>query len=454
MWRSAPHKSLHPDEGFLCWNAVHVEPSDMFQALSDRDSGYGEMGDPPPSLWRMVEDQVPPSERAEIRRILGETAVDLNLDLHAEVEVLLELCREIRSSSPSSLQRPPSSCSILADPPVIKEMVTQEIRMLLLSVRSKARRQGLDEDQALSKYNRKVVTYVMGPGRPESRAQSRESPWGRPMSASRAGDGRPLSSLSSGSSIEEDLEECKDKLKIADIDEVVQHLQSLLEEECQSLKREITNLQELLEEDYLYAEEIQTPEPSLTELKEERRIIERDLQTDRPSVTPTQSAKMASARITTPARSLEAVKRDSGDPERRAPPQTPESSELHRYKRTPCPPHPKLRTQEALCSSPPPLRGPGRIPSAGQELASNHPHKPANAPGSLERLSRVYAPGRSTGMSTMNCVPAESSQSTHGVKPPDTLYVPAPPPAQRPPSGANSVPEFRRARAKVPTISR
>ncbi|XP_040216886.1 coiled-coil domain-containing protein 24 [Rana temporaria] len=425
----------------------------MFQALSDRDSGYGEMGDPPPSLWRMVEDQVPPSERAEIRRILGEAAVDLSLDLHAEVEVLLELCREIRSCSPSSLQRPPSGCSILADPPAIKEMVTQEIRMLLLSVRSKARRQGLDEDQALSKYNPKVVIYVMGPGRPESRAQSRESRWGRPMSASRAGDGRPLSSLSSGSSIEDDLEEIKDKLKIADIDEVVQHLRSLLEEESQSLKREITNLQELLEEDYLYAEEIRTPEPSLTELKEERRIIERDLQSDRPPVTPVQSAKMASARITTPpARSLEAVKRDLlGDPGRRAPPQTPGSSELHRYKRAPCPPHPKLRTtQEALCSTPPPPSRRG--PSAGQELGSHHPHKPANAPGSLERLSRVYAPGRSTGPSTMNCVPAESSQSTHGVKPPDALYVPAPPPAQRPPSGANSAPAFRRARAKAPTI--
>ncbi|XP_072275372.1 coiled-coil domain-containing protein 24 [Pyxicephalus adspersus] len=115
----------------------------MLQPLSDQDSGYGEISDPPASLWRLVEDLVPVRERAEVRRILGEAAVDLSLDLHAEIEVLLELCREIRSSSPSTLQRPPSSCSILADPPVIKEMVTQEIRMLLLSVRSKARRQGL-----------------------------------------------------------------------------------------------------------------------------------------------------------------------------------------------------------------------------------------------------------------------------------------------------------------------
>ncbi|CAI9598685.1 unnamed protein product, partial [Staurois parvus] len=403
-------------------------PSDMFQALSDRDSGYGEMGDPPPSLWRMVEDQVPPSERTEIRRILGEVAVDLSLDLHAEVEVLLELCREIRSSSPPSLQRPPSSCSVLADPPVIKDMVTQEIRMLLLSVRSKERHQGLDEDQALSKYNPKVVTYVMGPGRPESRAQSRESRWGRPMSASRAGDGRPLSSLSSGSSIEDDLEELKDKLKISDIDEVVRHLQSLLEEECQSLKKEIANLQELLEEDHLYAEEFQTPlpEPSLTELKEERRIIERDLQSDPPSLTPVQSKKQDVSQVSG------GCKERSGAPD--------SSTDTRTSRITPTQadavsssPKTEQRHQEDTGSSllhpaPTLTKGSGGIPSAGQELASDHPHKPANAPGSPGRLCRVYDPGRSIGLFTVNCVPADSSRSTRGMKPPDTLYVPAPPP--------------------------
>ncbi|XP_077133633.1 coiled-coil domain-containing protein 24 isoform X3 [Ranitomeya variabilis] len=118
--------------------------SAMLQPISEQDSGYGELLGPPPSLWRLVEDQVAPSERAEVKRILGEAAIDLSLDLHAEVAVLLELWQDVQSNYPSSVQRGASSYgSVLADPPVIKDMVTQEIRMLLLSVRLRARHQGL-----------------------------------------------------------------------------------------------------------------------------------------------------------------------------------------------------------------------------------------------------------------------------------------------------------------------
>ncbi|MEE6495324.1 hypothetical protein FKM82_002010 [Ascaphus truei] len=116
----------------------------MLVPSDDRDSGYGDAVESTPSLWRLVEKQVPVSERAEIKRILGEAAIDLSLELHAEVEVLLGLWREQRSDCPTSDQRSfQSSCSVLADPPVIKDMVTQEIRMLLLSVRQKACRDGL-----------------------------------------------------------------------------------------------------------------------------------------------------------------------------------------------------------------------------------------------------------------------------------------------------------------------
>ncbi|XP_053549166.1 coiled-coil domain-containing protein 24 [Bombina bombina] len=121
---------------------------DMLQPTGDQDSGYGEIIESPPSLWRRVEEQVPASERAEIRRILGEEAVDLSLELHAEIAVLLDLWRDLRSnfSSPSPLSVP-NTCPLLADPPVIKNMVTQEIRMLLLAVRQKAWRNGQDKNK-------------------------------------------------------------------------------------------------------------------------------------------------------------------------------------------------------------------------------------------------------------------------------------------------------------------
>ena len=38
-----------------------------------------------PSLWRLIEEYVPESERIEIKEALGEDLVDETLDLHNEV---------------------------------------------------------------------------------------------------------------------------------------------------------------------------------------------------------------------------------------------------------------------------------------------------------------------------------------------------------------------------------
>ncbi|XP_063794769.1 coiled-coil domain-containing protein 24 isoform X2 [Pseudophryne corroboree] len=314
-----------------------------------------------------------------------------------------------------------------------------------------------DEDQALLKYNPEVVSYVTGMEQPDSRAQSRRSGWSRPSSGVRASDERPLSSLSMDSSIREELEELKDKLKVSDIDEVVLHLQSLFHEECRTLEKHIAVLQQCLEEDYLDVEDAQTPltEPSLTELKEERRTIERDLQLDQLPATPVQTSKMASTRLTKPIRSLDHGRRcSSGDQGSRLSQKIPVSSGLHQYKASlaPCPPDPKLRVPDngkinkfsavlgSPCSTLPRslMKSPAALP--GPEAA----HKPMNLSG-LERISHNPGQGPASKSSVLNVLPAQSGQLSA-----DTVFLPIPPSLQRPTS-RTSAPSFRRVRTQLPS---
>ncbi|XP_073420986.1 coiled-coil domain-containing protein 24 isoform X2 [Dendrobates tinctorius] len=418
----------------------------MLQPISDQDSGYGELLGPPPSLWRLVEAQVPPSERAEVKRILGEAAVDLSLDLHAEVAVLLELWRDVQSTCRSSVQRDASSHgSVLADPPAIKDLVTHEIRMLLLSVRLRARRQGLDELQALCRYNPRVVAFVMGSEWPQSTAGSVGNDPSWPPSASRAVNERPgstlstSSALSTGSTIEEELEELRDKLQISHIDEVILHLRSLLEEDCHNLEKDIIILQQRLEDERLSIYETRdlAAEPSLTELREERRTLERDLQ-----VEPIPATSVPSCRKVATARLPDCKRRGFADC--RSSLKLPSS-----------PPSLKLRSSEGRTVSRS-SSGPG-APSRAAASAVMGPEErgastSGSAPQALVPISIVYAPLCDRGQGLVQA----PRVSVDGTVPPralvaseNTRLVPLPPNVQRPPGSSGSAQAFRRVRTPV-----
>ncbi|XP_007898121.2 coiled-coil domain-containing protein 24 isoform X2 [Callorhinchus milii] len=174
----------------------------------------------PRSMWKLIEEFVSVSERDEIRQVLGEAAVDLSLDLHAEVAILMEIWHEMKEGQALAHSQDPMS--VLLEPATIKSLLRHDIQLLLLNIQKKA----LDEGSLV--FN---------------------------------------------------MEDLKDKLNIQNIDDIVLHLQSILQEECSILNKCILFLQKSLEEEHLSNSELVAinKEPSIAELKEERKILERDL---------------------------------------------------------------------------------------------------------------------------------------------------------------------------------
>ncbi|XP_051868856.1 coiled-coil domain-containing protein 24 [Pristis pectinata] len=244
----------------------------------------------PLSLWKLIEECVPPCERDEIRVILGESAVDLTLDLHAEVAMLLEIWRSMKTSrlTPSHSQ---ASHAVLPESPAIKDLLRHEIQLLLLNIQNKAHKEGRDESDALSSYNHDVVSFALGqnkaaytPSRSVN-AESMKDKW-MVLQSSQTTNNFENESFSSLSHLKDNVEAVKDKVNVTNIDKIVAHLQSILQEESKILEKYIQFLQECLEEEHNCSldPKMQTAVPSIAELREERKILERDLQLATPSV--------------------------------------------------------------------------------------------------------------------------------------------------------------------------
>ncbi|XP_035107072.3 coiled-coil domain-containing protein 24 isoform X14 [Callithrix jacchus] len=177
------------------------------------------------SLWELVEEHVPLQERPEVKRILGEAAVDLSLELREE------------------------------------DLVRQELRQLLQGLRHKAISEGRDQAQAWVKYSPRVLRFALEEPRCDLPEQE--------VFQMRGG----------GPSSHRDLTIIKDQLNLSNIDQVARHLRGLLEEECHTLEREIPILQRCLEEEYMRTchPSKAALEPTLAELREQKKAMEQEL---------------------------------------------------------------------------------------------------------------------------------------------------------------------------------
>ncbi|CAO2588685.1 Coiled-coil domain-containing protein 24 [Lemmus lemmus] len=216
-----------------------------------------------PALWELVEEHVPLPERPEVKRILGEAAVDLSLELREEVAMLKALLQETRSSQASGSHPMSDSLSLLAPPPLLRDIMRRELQQLLQGLRLKAICEGRDQTQVWAQYNPRVLHFALEEPRCDSAQQELSQ-----MSASEP------------SSCHRDLSVIKDQLNVSNIDQVVRHLRSLLEKECHMLQKEISDLQHCLEMEQMQACQPSkaTLEPTLAEIKEQKAAMEQDLQ--------------------------------------------------------------------------------------------------------------------------------------------------------------------------------
>ncbi|XP_048394991.1 coiled-coil domain-containing protein 24 isoform X2 [Stegostoma tigrinum] len=217
--------------------------------------------------------------RAELRASGGGLA-------EPEVSILVEMWQGMKATRlrVSQLQ---ASRTTLPDAPVIKDLLRQEIQFLLLDIQKRAQKEGRDNNDALASYNPDVVNFAMGQSKAQSTVNKPANTGDlidkrmrvRAFETLNRSENGSLSVLSH-SNYKDHIHAIKDKINVGNIDDVVAHLQSILQEECNTLEKHIKFLQECIEEEHNYSLNSMTQNsiPSIAELKDERKILERDLQ--------------------------------------------------------------------------------------------------------------------------------------------------------------------------------
>ncbi|XP_022107655.1 coiled-coil domain-containing protein 24-like [Acanthaster planci] len=384
---------------------------------------------PPDSLWRLVEENVAPGERQEIRDVLGNSMVEQSLELHTEVEALLEIWRDFRQESETAL--PPAKA--LPEPPLLRKSLKGQIRILVESLKERAKEEGRDSGLSLSRRSSEVLDYVLDdsprecstpPGlrRPSTAVSNRD---GRetPLRMTPSSDGDELSATST---LSDRVDSVRDQLTYLEIDEVVQELRSALEDEVSQLLRDISFLQSCLEEESDFRTSsrmvVQQQEPSIQELRKEKSLLEKQLE---------EASSMTTINLI-----------NSVQPKTAAKPTSP--------KKLPGPLVPSSKSSSKLRPSPPssasngarqgPFKASQPVGKVGTVLGSSNvsQEKKAtiNPPSSAVRSK---PPRQGSAGSSHNLASRTAPSATHNpsLSPPPNLQ-PSPPSSAKPPSGRPS----------------
>ncbi len=286
---------------------------------------------PPESLWQLIKSVANERELDTIKSIIGESLIENSIDLHNEIDSLLEIWRDYRYETNVSLNQTldQKNGKCLPEPPNMRETLKKEINFFVKQMRAQYK-----EDKhfqlriATNNHNLNVINYVLNSeltsapfttNSTRSRSmvserpptsynqhtgsetpvilntdgrQSRQRIRYRPVSRSsslqspRNDQVKSVNSfrhdeISVPGTLAENLENYvdEDKINCMQIDEIADHLRELLQQECDTLLKDIEFLYECIdqEREYRVSSRQSLREPSLNELKGERNLLESDL---------------------------------------------------------------------------------------------------------------------------------------------------------------------------------
>lgn len=225
------------------------------------------------SLWQYIVQYAPAAEQSEIKRIVGNAAVDQAEMLHMEVKMLLDIWHEYRQetdvqSAAHVQSKEPPKPAFLAEPPMIRDNLKREILFFVKSLAEKGNTSAekvastdvleyaLADEQAAS-HGRGAVAGEDGPptasSRPRTASVDGRTVPVRPASGSRGGSrGSVGSRCSTSDSFEEKAGSLNDSINVYDVETVVGHLRETLEEECENLLQDVDFLQACLQDEHDY----------------------------------------------------------------------------------------------------------------------------------------------------------------------------------------------------------
>jgi hypothetical protein len=136
--------------------------SNKINQISASDVKY-QPYEPPESLWQLIKSIANQNELDVIKSIIGESIIETTLDLHNEIDTLLEIWRDYRNETMTSLnQIKQSSNKNLPEPPNIRETLKKEIKLFVKQMREQYKEDDRFCRQILANnHNLNVINYVL-----------------------------------------------------------------------------------------------------------------------------------------------------------------------------------------------------------------------------------------------------------------------------------------------------